>query len=156
MLDGPEKYLAAIRRLGRQVRQFYEIANEVEDEDSIAARLMPQDMDLIVSLISMGLLKANLFPLLLRQDAPAAVSFVISRYLARHIDYDEGVNGFTSDLSVYFEEIVSLKGQDALRALLNSPRVDPRIRKDRRVHTAIFNAVDGLDSPESAVAWLES
>lgn len=155
MLDGPDKYVAAIRRLGRQIRQFYKIANEVDDEDAIAARLTPQDIDLIVSLISMGLLKANLFPLLLRQDAAAAVSFVISRYLARHIDYDEGVNGFTSDLSGYFEEIVSLMGQDALQALLNSPRVDPRTRKDRRVQTAIFNAVDGLDSPESAAVWLQ-
>ena len=155
MLEGPDKYLAKIRQLGRQIRQFYVIANEVDDENLIAARLTPEDVDLLVSLMSMGLLKANLFPLLLRQYPEAALGFMISRYLARHINYDEGANGFTSDLSGFFDEIVSLKGEDALRVVLNSPRVDARRRKDRRVHTAIFNAVDGLDSPESVSGWLK-
>ena len=65
-----------------------------------------------------------MFPILLRSHPNAAIEFLRCRYLAKHIDYDEGVNGFTSDLSGYFDEIVAIQGERSLRELLKATNSD--------------------------------
>lgn len=154
MLDGPDKYMGKVRDIARTIRTFYKVAAEIDDEAEIARRVRDEDVDTLVSLMSLGVLKANLFPILLRSHPAAAIEFLRCRYLARHVDYDEGVNGLTSDLSGYFDEIVSLMGESALREILHSPGVDRKKLKDRRVREAVAFAVESIDSPAEASAWL--
>ena len=155
MLDGPDKYMGKVRDIARAIRAFYKVAAEVDDETEIAARVRDEDVDLLVSLMSLGVLKANLFPILLRSHPAAAIEFLKCRYLARHIDYDEGVNGLTSDLSGYFDEIVSAMGESALHEILHSPGVDRKKLKDRRLREALAFALESIDSPAEASAWLD-
>lgn len=165
MLTIYEKYIKKLYEINKKIGEFYRLANDLDDdeekvakpprgEEEVAKLVRREERELFVTLMSLGLFRANLFPILLINSPESAHEFLKYRYLGKHQEFDDGITGFTSDLSGYFEEMVAIKGEDHLREFLKSSNVDRKKLRDKRVCEAICCAIEGLDSAADVAKWL--
>lgn len=152
------RYLEKLIEIYNKIGEFIALEHEIGDSESNAELITLIDdskVKLLKSIMNKGLLRPNLFPLLLRANGPVALEYLIDRYLGRNIHYDNGLTGYTGTLKGFFSDIVDLHGSNYLHDFLRSSGVDQVKLRDKRVKEAIISSVHELDSIKDVNFWLK-
>src|SRR5262249_38046504 len=96
-----------------------------------------EDILLLKELIISRIYPLNVFGLLVRLDRASAIEVLLRRYVGRGVDPDTKFGGYQFELAGMLTDLVDVRGEAALRDLVQHHDFNPTVLEDSRVKASI-------------------